>query len=578
MGSTAPSPTPVKPGASFPRSGLHSLGRFLRHHFLQADSRGLAAFRIVFGVVMLGYLVTRVTGDSFVAFHTNLGVYPNHYGLFSPHMPYAWSFLFGVSTPTQVAVALFLFGLVFLCFTIGYRTRLFAALSLLCLISLHHRMPLMVNGSMVMMHVLLVWAIALPLGRHYSVDAWLRRRRDEPTKPFPGERVTSLGVLGFRLQLFAIYLFNVVHKSGETWMDGSAVHYVLWQDRIAMWPAVWLREHAPAWFSPAATYGTLVVESLVALGLMSPFFPKHARRLALAGMLLLHVGIGLVVRLGPFPFVFPSAGLLMMASGDWGRFDQWLRTRALPRGRAVVATACRRLGSHGDVTSASIFSEPGAPDRLRRLAWRTGPLVREAHYVFFIVVIGIIIRHDNPHLKQTFGEVRLPEPVAWVGQTLYIPQGWALFAPEAPKYDGLLVLDGVLADGTRVDPLRHAPPDFDIMDHGPYGTDYFWQTYQPVLVVKDDPKLWEFFMDYAMRIPELEGWEGARRFVYLATYYVGGERPGPDGEPVAPPRIDLHAVRGEPPPGHTLPRGVPRPPGMDDEPSDSSPTPVAGGR
>ncbi|MFW5876709.1 MAG: HTTM domain-containing protein [Myxococcota bacterium] len=522
----------------------------LRHHFLQADTRGLAVFRLAFGLVILGYLVSRVTGDSFVAFHTNQGVLPNHYALFKPHMPYAWSFLYGVSTPSQVAVVLGLFGVVFLCFTLGYRTRLFGALSLACMVSLHHRMPLMVNGSMVMTHLLLLWSLALPLGRHYSLDAWLRRRRGRPAPPLSHERVTSLGVLGFRLQLFFIYLFNVVHKTGETWMEGSAVHYVLWQDRIAMGPAVWIREHAPSWFSPAATYGTLVIEALIALCLVLPLFPRHARRMALAGMILLHGGIGLVVNLGPFPFVFPAAGLLMMASGDWTRFDHRVRRRLAPwvRERArKVADALRPS------------AEEASPSTLRRLGWRVRPKVREAYYVAVIMLVAAVLRHDNPVLKEHLGPVGLPEPVRWTAQTLYVPQGWALFAPEAPKLDGLLVLDGVLADGTRVDPLRHAPPDFDIMEHGPFGTDYFWQTYVPKLVMSQDEQLWKFFTDYALRIPEIEQWAGERELVYLAAYYVGGERPRPDGEPVPEPTVELYTVRGRRPPGHTVPPGVPLP-------------------
>jgi hypothetical protein len=550
------------------------VGSFLRRHFLEADTRGLAIFRILFGLGLLGYLVTRVTGDSFYAFHTNLGVYPNHYGLFNPHVPYTWSFLSGASVPSHVAIALALMGLVFLCFTLGYRTWLASVLSLLCLVSLHHRMPLVVNGSMVAMHIVMVWALALPLGRHYSVDAWLLRRRGEGPARLRGERVTSLGVLGFRLQLACIYAFNVLHKTGETWMEGSAVHYVLWQDRIAMAPAVWVRENAPVWGIQAATYGTLVVESVIAVCLLLPLFPKHARRVAFGAMLLLHWGIGMMVQLGPFPFVFPAAGVLMMASGDWSTMDRWIRRVVSER----FGPAKAREGATPRPPQPPVAAELAAKAKPRRwLRWGAVPTMREIYYAAAIVIVAVIIRHDNPFLKAHLGEIRLPRAALWAGQTFYIPQGWALFAPEAPKYDGRLVIDAVLADGTRIDPLRHEPPEFDVMDKGPYHTDYFWQTYQPVLVGRRNADLWRFFMDYVQRIPDLEQWEGERRVVYVAAYYSGGQRPGPWGDSVPPPKVELHAVRGVPPAGHAVPAHVPMPP----KPNETAPegldqAPVAG--
>lgn len=304
----------------------------LRRAFLEADTRALGVFRIVFGAVMLGYLVTRTTGDSLVAFHTNDGVLPNHYVLFAPVSDYQWSLLFAVSSRPQVIAAFLVMGLAMASFMVGYRTRLSAMASLASLISLHYRNSLMVNGSMVTMHLLCLWSVALPLGRHYSVDAWLDRRDGRPRTFLPDERITSLAVLGFRLQLFCVYFFNVVHKTGQTWRDGSAVHFVLWQDRITMWPAVWIRRHEAAWLSPAASYGTLVIESLIFLGVLSPFFPRASRRIAAACMVLLHGGIGLLVNLGPFPFVFPTAALLLMSSGDWSAFPAFARQRVF-RGR-----------------------------------------------------------------------------------------------------------------------------------------------------------------------------------------------------------------------------------------------------
>ena len=43
----------------------------------------------------------------------------------------------------------------------------------------------------------------------------------------------TLAVLAIVLQILAIYSLNVAHKTGMTWHGGTAVHYVLWQNRMS---------------------------------------------------------------------------------------------------------------------------------------------------------------------------------------------------------------------------------------------------------------------------------------------------------------------------------------------------------
>ena len=50
-------------------------------------------------------------------------------------------------------------------------------------------------------------------------------------------------MLALLLQITVIYYFNVVHKGGPTWRDGSAVHYALHQDRLVTWLGWKLRPH-----------------------------------------------------------------------------------------------------------------------------------------------------------------------------------------------------------------------------------------------------------------------------------------------------------------------------------------------
>jgi hypothetical protein len=91
----------------------------------------------------------------------------------------------------------------------------------------------------------------------------------------------SLAVLGLLLQIAIIYWFNYVHKSGVTWKDGTAVYYVLHQERIITWLGLQIRENVPYWVTALLTRGTLIVEALVPLLVLTPVFWRWTRPLAL---------------------------------------------------------------------------------------------------------------------------------------------------------------------------------------------------------------------------------------------------------------------------------------------------------
>ena len=51
----------------------------------------------------------------------------------------------------------------------------------------------------------------------------------------------------------------------------------------------------------------------------------------------------------------------------------------------------------------------------------------------------------------------LPRPVAMVGRALRINQTWQMFSPDPAAAESWLVIEGRLANGETIDPLRNAP-------------------------------------------------------------------------------------------------------------------------
>ena len=299
-------------------------------HYCRADLRWLGFFRVVLGLVLTVQLLQcwSVAGD----FYTNDGVLPNHFSLFRPMGRGVISLYHAFSTRSEVNVAFALTLAVFLCFTVGYHTRLFHLLSFVCIASLDARNLFAENGGTVVINLLTFWTLFLPLGRRLSVDALItslhtRSEQDSaalnrrlPT-PEAAQGFYSLAVFALLFQWTAIYFFNVVHKTGVGWANGSAIHWFLHQNRIVTWFGIFAREHAPYWLLQGFTYVTLVVEGTLSVILLVPFKQVWFRRIAFLLAIGLHGGIAATSRLGPFSYVMVSFFFLTLSAADW----HWLK-------------------------------------------------------------------------------------------------------------------------------------------------------------------------------------------------------------------------------------------------------------
>jgi predicted DCC family thiol-disulfide oxidoreductase YuxK len=317
----------------------------LRATYLRLDPRSLALGRIVLGLVLLVDLARRVPWIRDL--YSNLGLIPNHTVLWRPPFPRIFSFFFMASLPEETSLWFWIAFACFFCFCIGYRTRLFHALSFLMTVSLHNRILAAENWGGVAIAVLMVWTFFLPLGRRYSVDAIrasLRARPDEtPAElaagvPPPDTRqTTSLAALALLLQIATIYFFNYIQKTGPTWRHGDAVHYVLWQERIVTVVGLWIREHLPDYVARAMTFGTLIVEGAAPILILAPIFWRWTRFLAVLLLLGLHVSIAMMVNLGIFSFAMIAFEPFLLTDAQWRLFARLVPKRG--RARTVVYDA-----------------------------------------------------------------------------------------------------------------------------------------------------------------------------------------------------------------------------------------------
>jgi hypothetical protein len=501
----------------------------IRDLYMTVDRRVLGMLRIATGLVLLYDLARRVR--LIEIFYANTGVLSNHFVLFQPEDRPQFSFLMAFSTPGEVTFAFVAIGLVYGCYTLGLFTRVMQLLALVCLTSVNSRNLFVEDGGVSTLIALSLWSAFLPLGERFSLDAILRDARLPHLRARAAARrrlqkpVTSFAMLALFLQIIVIYVLNAAQKSGETWRDGSAVHYVLWQERINTGFGFWLAQHEPAWFSPLFSHATLLVESAIPLLLAYPY-RRWTRTLGFLLACGLHLGIAAVMSLGPFSY----AMLALVLS-------------QLPEEALLAVLARLPLGLRRRVNrwraAAVLFIAPrvprGRPPKLpeRPLPWTK---LREASVLVLMLALSTELARDNPAFL-----LPLPQP-EWLRTLLFYPrltQRWLMFAPDAPKRDGITVVDAVTADGRHLDPFTGEPPDFEALDKGPLPypievSEYLFQLHFP-----DNGPFWRELGRYVEHWHERHGGRPNDRLVSFQAYWVSRQSPPLGSTTPGPTQRDL---------------------------------------
>src|SRR5262245_51479211 len=95
------------------------------------------------------------------------GLLPGHRLLWRPGREVLVSYLFGLTTAPQVAVAFAITGAIYAALLVGWNTRLMHVLSWVCLISLQSRVDMLSHGGDFVLGTLVLWTMFLPMGRRF---------------------------------------------------------------------------------------------------------------------------------------------------------------------------------------------------------------------------------------------------------------------------------------------------------------------------------------------------------------------------------------------------------------------------
>ena len=334
---------PLPPNAAHPVVARSPIGQFfvetgemLRDYYLTFDRRVLGFTRLMLGFYLIMDLCHR--GAWWQEMYSTEGVLPNNVNLFRPQAWGAFTVFNAFSSPFECQVLWGFMLVVFVCLFLGYKTKLMQLLSVVLVTGMNGRVLLVENGGYVVQNLLLMWTCFLPLGDRFSLDAMLasmKRRREASADELNDrsdvltERQLSphVTVMGFVLmiQLAAIYFFNVVHKTGPNWKNGTAVHYVLYVDRMATPLVAQLRDYVPNWAILFMTKTAMGFEAGIPVALLSPLGRVWAKRLAIFMINSLHIAFGVTFCLGPFAWACSVFSTLLFSVEDWELFNQTMR-------------------------------------------------------------------------------------------------------------------------------------------------------------------------------------------------------------------------------------------------------------
>jgi hypothetical protein len=274
---------------------------------------------------------------------------------------YYWSIYYDLTDPFWIWVVHFGVLGVLVLFTLGLWTRITSVLTWIAMISYIHRAPTTLFGMDTMMSIVTLYLMIGPSGAAYSLDRLLARRHARRLgQPFP-ELPEPMVSANFAIRLMQIHFCIVYLASGtskllgSSWWSGTAPSLVLLNYSFAPFyvPAyvatiTWLAQHRLLWelIMAAGVIFTMFVE----IGFPFLVWNKHTRWLMIAGSVMLHTQIGLLMGLTTFSLMMlafvlafvppPVVRQVLGAAGDWTRrrLQAWIKSREGTKAGSLVLT------------------------------------------------------------------------------------------------------------------------------------------------------------------------------------------------------------------------------------------------
>lgn len=297
--------------------------RSLFHHwneffFKPQSPTPIALYRILFGLLVIADLV--LLRPSWLTWYGPKGFLTLD-TVYKVSMPGPRINFFAILPQTDFAVNAFFwaFLLVAISLTLGFMTRFSAVAVCMCLGSIQERNFYILNSGDSFLRIMSFILIFAPAGAALSVDRLLRIRRGRVGAAIPLYSPWAQRLI--QIQLAVLYFATFYWKTlGPSWMDGTAVYYVLRLDAFRHFPMPSINA---LWLVKCLTWGTLLIE--FSLGVLVWF--KELRYPVLIAGLCLHLGIEYSMNIPLFEWIMIATFVTFVEPEDLSRMWKWIRGR-----------------------------------------------------------------------------------------------------------------------------------------------------------------------------------------------------------------------------------------------------------
>ena len=254
--------------------------------------------------------------------YADQGVIPIH--LVTNHFQSTWRWsLFWLNGSIYFQAAMFGLTAIFsFALLVGFYTRIATIGSWILLASLYNRVPFAVTGADTLLVILYFWAMFLPLGRCWSVDAWQGKQTGKKRE----KTILTGATFAILIQVFLLYFCTGCYKAIYHAEPGMLLQNTLeWGDynrTLGNWLVGFPR------LLGILSLGAITFELLAPWLLLSPWKTSKVRLWTLAGLIALHLGIELTISVALFSYVAAACFCLFLPSEFWDA-DCWKPVRSL---------------------------------------------------------------------------------------------------------------------------------------------------------------------------------------------------------------------------------------------------------
>jgi hypothetical protein len=284
-----------------------------RFWFSAIDPATLSLVRVLAGLMLLyTHLVWTLELDAF--FGPDAWIAAES---LEDRLPYDWSHFFWTDSATAMWSIHIGALIVFAMLTVGLYSRVVSVMSYLLTISYIDRVQYALFGLDQINVMLALYLMLGPCGARYSVDGWLKKRRNAKSEVMPSA-AANVAIRLIQIHMCVIYFFAAVRKlEGDTWWDGSAMWLSLANLEYQSVDMTWMA----SWPTTIALFTHLTI--FFELSYAALIWPRLTRPVMLLLAVWMHLGIALCMGMATFGLVMLIGNLAFVSPEFVRSLFQW---------------------------------------------------------------------------------------------------------------------------------------------------------------------------------------------------------------------------------------------------------------